>query len=650
MTRYPDPRLRIDFETFSDVDLRDTTVYRYVDSPDFEIMFAWWGYSKDDIRLALGIEEILAIPGLFDPDIVKVAHNAAFERVCLSAASGLPVGEYLAPEDWHDTAAVAVEKGYPRSLDELAIALGGERKDTAGTRLINLFCKPDRNGRRIGPKDRPEDWERFLAYGRQDVRTLFDVDEALGDFPTEDERDTYLADQRINDRGIAVDLDLASAAVEAAEDNRMVQELEIMRISGVSNPGSQPQMLSWLRERGMKITDLQAATVERLLERDLDPDVRRVLELRQELALVAAKKFTAAINGANSDGRLRGQFLFFGAHTGRWAGRGVQLHNLPRASIKLDPETEAGIRAKGLKPKEEAAAIESALAAKTEAAILDLKLGAGADASTLKALVRPMLVGPFTVADYSAIEARVVAWLAGEEWVLEAFRQGRDIYVETAGRMTTESHAYTRSDGKIAVLALGYNGAVNSLRAMGATGSDDELAVIVRAWREANPEIVRLWRKLGDAFYRGGPAGDLLVVEKDGDDRRIVLPSGRAIVYHRCRFEWVEGRFGKTLSMSFSDPKLRGAYTRTYGGRLVENVTQAVARDILAGALVRADKLGIKIVGHIHDEVVHEFVSVGKFEGHSIISLRSLMTAPFAWSKGLPIDAAGFTADRYKKG
>ena len=626
-------RLRLDIETFSSIDLRATNVYRYVDDPQFMILMVAWGYTKDDVRVAFTSEEINAIPGLFDPEVLKVAHNAAFERICFSRHNyeqqdNLPYEvsdargkyEYLPPESYHCTMMVAAEEGYPKSLDQLAVALGAEEKDKAGTVLINFFCKPNRKGERNLPEDYPEKWQQFIDYCVQDVRTLIDIDDKLGDFPTEHERLVYLADQRINDRGIKIDMELAEAAVEASEDNRMLQELEISALTGIVKPGSQPQMLGWLRDSGLKPTNLTAETIERLLlKKNLTDTQRKVLELRQELALVAAKKYTAALNGANGDGRLRGQFRFFGAHTGRWAGTGVQLHNLARASLDSD------------------FAVESA--------ILDLKLGEGADAQTLKALVRPMLQGPFTVCDYSAIEARVVAWLGGEDWALGAFRAGRDIYVETANRMSTEDKKLDRSQGKVAVLALGYNGGVNSLRALGADGTDAELKVLVEQWRRANIKIVNLWKMMGDRFRLGGDVGDFLTIERDGKDRLMRLPSGRALIYHNCEWAMEETQYGPRKQASFADPKAKGLRTRTYGGRLIENATQAVARDIMADAIVKMDKLGHKVVGHIHDEIIREGVAK-----QSVLSMQMMMRTGPAWSKGLPLDAEGFTCERYKKG
>lgn len=607
----PMPRLRLDLETFSSADLRATGVYRYAEDPSFLVLMASWHIDGGATHVAVGEDEVRMIPGLRDPTVRKVAHNANFDRVCLSRMLGLPTGTYLDPDEWDDTAARAGEAGYPQKLETLAHWLGGEQKDTAGSKLIRLFCVPARDGHRVLPEERPEEWAQFVEYCRQDSVTLADVDNRLPPL-TPTERQVWVSDQRINDRGMAIDLEMAHAAVLVAEDNRMVQELEISHLTGVANPGSQPQMLSWLQQSGLRLVNLRAETIETLLSGDLSPLQRRVLELRQELALVASKKFTAAVQSVSEDDRLRGGFRFFGAHTGRWSGRGVQPHNLPRAA--LDSEAE------------------------TLAAILDLKMGLGAEASTLKALVRALFTGPFTVVDYRSIEAIVLAWLTGEQWVIDAFLAGRDIYVETANRMG----GLTRAQGKIAVLALGYNGGVGSLRNMGAEGGDAALQIQVNQWRRANPNTVAFWGTMGEAFRLGGSVGNHVTVERDGDDRLLRLPSGRAIAYHHCKWTWVDTQYGPRREASFADPKIP-TRARTYGGRLSENVTQAIARDILAEALVRLHREGYDVVGHVHDEILIEGTG-------SVKDIREIVNVPPAWAKGLPIDSAGFQCARYQKG
>lgn len=596
--------LFLDLETFSSTDLKNAGVYRYTEDPTFEILMCAWTRDRVNYHIAVGEKEILQIPGLFTDTIV--AHNAAFERICLSTLEGV---RYHDPKRYVDTMAIAAANGLPKSLDALAKALGVEAKDSAGTRLINTFSKPNR-GKRIMPSDKPEAWEEFKDYCVQDVKVLVQCYEAMDDRRTPTEKTLFLVDQAINDRGIPVDIRLAQLAVDQADVNTVRQREEFTLLTGVDNPGSVQQVLKWFEEDGYPLPDMTKETVAEHLGRTGDPIRERVLELRQDLALAANKKYVAALNMACQDGRVRGTLGYHGAHTGRWAGRGVQLQNLPSLSF-TDEDGEWDELAE-------------------KQAIADLFEGRDVDATTLKKLVRPMFLGPFTVADYSAIEARVLAWLAGEMWALQAFREGRDLYVETAKRLGSK---YTRKHGKVAVLALGYQGAVNSLRVMGAEGDDDELVVLVKAWRKANPKIVRFWYRMDDAFWEGGRVGRFVRVEVHGKDRHIVLPSGRRLIYR-------DVRRSKDGRLSFQDP--RGFRQDTYGGRLTENVTQATARDLLAEALILLEQAGVPVVAHVHDEVVAETEEKGK--------VVRLMTKNPKWADGLPLNAEGFVTERYRKG
>lgn len=616
-----DEVLYLDIETYCDLELKKTTVYRYAAHPSFEILMCAWAYGDDPVVVETDPADIFLIPGLYDPDTVKVAHNAAFERVCFSRFGGLPEGTYLDPAPWLDTMAVARELGLPAKLDMLAKALGGEQKDTAGTRLINLFSKPYR-GRRVRPEEKPEEWERFKLYNAQDVETMRDAHKRIGGMPTNRERQIYLADQDINDRGIRVDRELAQAARRAALANNEIHQREFIELSGVQNPNSHPQVMEWARGRGLRLPDLKAETIESVLARPtLDPVDRRVLELRQELALVAAKKFGTALLSINSDDRLRGSLSFHGAHTGRWAGRGVQPHNLPRASF-YDSDGHYD-------------------QAQETDAVLELLTEGTADPQTLKRLVRPMFVGPLGVVDYASIEARVVAWLAGEEWALDAFYKGRDIYVETAERMSTPTNQLSRAQGKVAVLALGYQGAVGSLEVMGATGTEEELLRLVFQWRKANPNIVRFWHRLDEAFRIGQGKVGRITVERNGNDRALLLPSGRRLHYHDVKPD---------RRITFKDWSRNGWRSDTYGGRLTENVTQAVARDILGEALVRLLREGYPVVSHVHDEVLVDLSQYPSRDERTIHDIIEIMVQPPRWAKGLPIDAEGFICHRYRKG
>lgn len=602
--------LYIDVETFSDVDLTKYGVYRYAESPGFEILMAAWSLDGSETRVAVGRDEVEAIPGLRDSAVLKVAHNAQFERVCFSAFFGLPAGQYLDPEEWEDTAALAAVAGYPRGLGALAVTLGAQEKDEAGTALINWFCKPDRKGQRRLPQDHPEKWDQFVAYCAQDVDTLRDVHGLLPGWPSDLERRVFMVDQRINDRGIKVDLEMAEACIAADEEGRARAGEELKDLLGIDNPGSVPQITAALEETGIKLPNMRAETLDALLAGNKLTEVqRRALELRQLTALVAARKYSAALGSCSEDGRLRGQFRFFGAHTGRWSSRGVQIQNLPR--VALD---------------------------QTEGHILDLLLGGNPGPEVLKGLVRSLFVGPFTVVDYSSIEARGLAWLAGEEWVLQAFREKRDIYVETANRMSTPARPLTRQQGKVAVLALGYQGGVNALRNMGAEGTDEQLSTLRDLYREANPRTKRLWFSMERAFIEGGKAGRLEVVKTNrGRDRELILPSGRALTYRGVK---VVGS-GRDQRILFDDPK--GHRADTYGGRLVENATQAVCRDILAEALVALDAAGYNVVGHVHDEAI--------VDGEAPVDeIAAVMCRLPKWARGLPIAAEGFVTQRYRKG
>ena len=654
----PKEELFIDFETYSGVELKRSNVYRYSEVPSFRAIMGQHALGDAPVTVleegALydsRCREMVALREMvLDPEVLKVAHNAGFDRIVASTLVRPTNGaRYLHPAHWHDTMSVAMSQGLPANLEALARVLGGEQKDTAGTRLINLFSKPVK-GRRVMPQERPEDWEAFRRYGSQDVEALRTVHRRLGGFQTVQERVLYTVDQLVNDRGIRADLALARKAVAAAEANRAAALEQMRALTGVDNPNSTEQLHTWLRAHGLRLDDMTADTIEETLEdQSLDPVIREVLELRQIVALVAAQKYQAIVRGISADGRLRGQFRFLGAHTGRWSGRGVQLQNLPRLTLKPEALEDAGITPEAAKEMEDEE-VQAITDAYTRVVLQGLALGRGATPHELKALVRPMFVGPLTeedptrlgISDYAAIEARAIAWEAGEEWALEAFRAGRDIYTETAKRMGNLS----RQQGKVAVLALGYQGAVGSLRVMGAQGSDAALRRLVDQWREANPAIVRFWRDLDRTFRTGGTAGEVSVV-KAGRDRHILLPSGRWLVYKDVRFTTEEGPYGPRTRASFWDYRKaygRGARIATYGGRLAENVTQAISRDVLAEAMIRLERAGFRTVGHVHDEVIVELRNPD-----SLPEVKALMCVAPAWAQDFPMDTSGFITDRYRK-
>lgn len=620
----------LDIETRSRCDLKKAGGYRYADDLTTEVIIL--AYARDDDPVQV-VTERLEIMSLFlgwvgEP---KIAHNAAFDRVVLSRVCGMVWGELDDPADWDDTMAIAAEHGYPKSLDALAKALGVEEKDTAGTRLINLFSRPNRAGGFNDSDTHPEQWREFTAYGAQDVETLRQVHRALPGWPTEIERELWVADQRINDRGIRLDMELARAASEAGATYQHEAEADLCRVLGVDNPRSVAQVLAGLAGVGLELDNLRADTVKVALDGELTPVQRTALELRRELALSSGKKFDAALTTVCSDGRVRGTLKFYGAGaTGRWGGSGIQPQNLTSTSVTA---TEAEVLDRMLEcDEDEETARATEDARRVREGVAHLKRTRRSNPATLKALVRPMLDGPLVVVDYSAIEARVLAWLAGEQWVLDAFRNGRDIYRETAARL---GPGYTRTDGKIATLALGFGGGVNSLVAFGAKGDRNDLQELVNRWRQANSHIVRLWDQIERAMWSGGPAGARLHVTASRGIRRLRLPSGRELVYRGVHVQ--DGKYGRELV--YRGDRGPRTISRMVG---VENPTQAIARDLLARSLVRLTADGYPVVLHVHDEVVVD----GRYDPDEVA--RVMCDAP-EWAEGLPLAAKGETLERYRK-
>lgn len=620
----------LDIETRSRCDLKKAGAYRYAEDPSTRVVILAYAVDDGPVQLATDSDEIASLFREW-AGRPKIAHNSAFDRVVLSRVCGMPWEGLDDPADWDDTMAVAAEHGYPKALGDLAKALGVEEKDTAGTRLINLFSKPNRSGGFNDADTHPEQWADFTAYAAQDVETLRAVHRALPGWPTPLERQLWVVDQRINDRGIRLDVELARAASEAGAAYQHDAEERLRRVLGVDNPRSVAQVLAGLAETGLQLDNLRAETVRTALAGELSETQRSALELRQELALSSGKKFDAALTTVCSDDRVRGTLKFYGAGaTGRWGGSGIQPQNLTSTSITA---TEAEVLDRMLEHGEDAETARSAEdARRVREEVAELKRTRRSTPATLKALVRPMLDGPLVVVDYAAIEARVLAWLAGERWVLEAFRAGRDIYTETAARL---GPGYTRTDGKIATLALGFGGGVNSLVAFGAEGNREELQQLVTRWREANARIVRLWDQIERAMWSGGSAGDKLHVTASRGIRRLRLPSGRELVYRGVHVQ--DGRYGRELVYR-GDRGLR-TISRMVG---VENPTQAIARDLLARSLVRLEKRGFPVILHVHDEVVVE----GEHDPDEVV--RVMCEGP-DWAEGLPLAAKGEQVERYQK-
>lgn len=638
--------LHLDIETYSTVDLKKNTVYRYVEDEEWQILICSWCVGQGEIHTAYGHEEISGIPGLFDPAVRKIAHNSDFERINFSALKGLPVGTYIDPEEYIDTAVLASLWGYPRSLKGFCKVVGGEAKDEAGGRLINMFSVPNRKGGRTLPEERPSDWDAYVEYNRQDVISMRDNIYRLGKgFPSAEEYEAWITATKINDRGIKIDTALASAAHRQYEKNKARDLARVKEITGLNNPNSVQQFKGWLADQGFEMESIDKAHVAELLERDdLPDDVREAVERKQLAALSAATKYVIAQGSTNSDGRLRGTIKYSNANTGRMTGVTLSPHNLPRDHF-TDTEGEHDTGA-------EQAAIDKLLA------------GVHVGSEDLKKLVRPLLMGPFTVSDYSAIEARLTAWAAGEDSVLEAFREGKDIYVATAERMGGEKAGFDRQRGKAATLGCGFGGGAGALLNLGGAkiypkGTPDDviwagLTALVETWRVAHPHIVSWWKQVHTAFDKGGPASRRIPVDVEivGNDRYVWLPSGRALVYHNCRREYVQpkDRNGKPLPYRrrawVCDAVVgNGTQRRIVGGPTqVENIIQAIGRDLLTHALVNVERAGFRTVTHVHDEIVTETTS-----GLTVERLSSLMCDLPDWAEGLPVEAAGYTTQRYRK-
>lgn len=642
--------ISIDIETYSSVDLMESGVYRYSSSPDFEVLL--FGYSIDGgpvqvVDLTAG-EEIPAdvLEALENPAVIKWAFNAQFERVCLSRYLGYPVGQYIAPESWCCTMIWAATLGLPLSLEGVGAVLGLEKqKLKEGKDLIRYFCMPSkqRDGSTIRhyPTDAPEKWEIFKRYNHRDVETEMGIQARLSKFPvSEPEWENYHLDQRINDEGIMLDLPFVAQAITCDNQFRTVH-LEMARsITGLENPNSPEQLKNWLSEHGMKTKSIAKDSVAKLRSQ-AEGEVEQVLALRQALAKSSVKKYTAMETVVCPDGRARGLIQFYGAgRTGRFAGRLIQVQNLPQNHL---------------------ANLEQARALICDGLYDVVEMLYPSVPNALSELIRTAFIPKpgcrFYVADYSAIEARVIAWLAGEEWRQDVFANGGDIYCASASQMfcvPVEKHgqnARLRQKGKIAELALGYGGSVGALRAMGATNlgiPEEELQPLVDAWRGANTQIVRLWWDVDKAATTSIRKRTSVQTHGVGFEYQsgflfITLPSGRRLAYVKPRM--AENRFGSD-SITYEGVGDQKKWTRleTYGPKLVENIVQAIARDILCEAMQRLDARGYHIVMHVHDEVVIEAPADTSLE-----EICAIMGQTPAWATGLLLRADGYICDFYRK-
>lgn len=659
--------LSIDLETYSDVNLKKAGLYRYVQSPAFEILlfaYSFDGAPTQVIDMAQGEKIPLeVIHALTDPQCLKHAYNAAFEWYCLSKY----MGTQLPPSQWRDTMLHGLYAGYTAGLDATGRALGiseDKQKLTTGKALIRYFCVPCKatkaNGGRIRnyPHHDPEKWELFKTYNGQDVVAEMEIERRLSVFPVPDfVQKQWETDLLINARGVAVDMDFCEGALELGETIRTQLTDEAVQLSGLQNPNSVKQLARWLSaETGDDITTLRKETIKELLGRDNADHVQRMLEIRQELGKTSTKKYDAIEAAVCDDGRVRGLLQFYGANrTGRWAGRLVQVQNLPRTYT--EPLEFARELVKGRK--------------------LDaLRTVYGSPNDTLSQLIRTAFVAaPGNVlidADFSAIEARVISWLADEEWRLEVFRTHGKIYEASASQMfgvpleriKKGNPEYSlRQRGKVAELALGYQGGVPAMRQMD-TGKlladlpDEEIKDIVDKWRNTNPKIRNLWYSFNDAAIRVIQNGGSLRVRcctfaRECDCIRgttcmtISLPSGRKLYYVEPSVG--ENRWGgPSITYMGVNDKNKWGRIETYGGKLVENVVQAIARDCLAQAIEHLEAAGLPVVFHIHDEVV---IDTAAFDTNDAMldKVVKIMSTPIPWAEGLPLGADGWVGAFFKK-
>lgn len=650
----------VDIETYSSVDLAEAGVYAYVEAPDFDILlisyiFDDWG--EDDVKTIDCFDadpDMMAefCEALLDPQIVKTAFNANFERTCLAKWLQKP----MPPEEWHCTMVKALTLGLPGNLAGAGEALGlppEKLKDPQGKALIQFFskpCKPTRtNGQRTRnlPQHDPAKWQLYKSYNRQDVVTEQEILRKLSIYKTpESEQELWALDQHMNDNGVALDIPMVEKIVEY--DTRRRQELqeEAQELTGLKNPNSLAQLKRWLAEQGVEMTSVTKDTItEALRDPDLPDIVRRVLEIRTALGKTSVAKYSTMLVAHCQDHRLRGILQFYGANrSGRWAGRLVQTHNLAKNTL---PDL----------------ALARELAAEGDFETMGTLFGE--TAFVFSELIRTAFIPSegcrFVVSDFSAIEARVLAWIAGEEWTLEAFRQGKDIYCETASMMyhvPVEKHganSHLRQKGKVAVLACGYQGGVGAMKRMdkGGTIPEDELQSVVDQWRGANPSVVKLWRNCEMAArtvieeHRTVRLKNGIAFGYINGNLFIKLPSGRKLCYWNTHLK-MDPRDGREhiVYMGVNQETKQWGETETYGGKLVENITQAIARDCLAISMQRVAALGYNIVMHVHDEMI---VDVPIEDTDALERINACMGEAIPWAPGLPLRGDGYETPFYMK-
>ena len=646
--------LSIDIETFSSEDLSRSGFYRHAEAPDFRVLL--FGYRVNDGEVSVcDLESGSALPpavlkAILDDSVIKWAFNASFERVCLSRylrdLGLLKERQFLNPASWRCSMVWCAYRGLPMSLAGAGTVLGlDKQKLVEGKNLIRFFCRPcapsllNGQGERNLPWSDPERWKQFVEYNRRDVETECGIKERLAGYPVPDSVwEQYAVDQEINDRGIRVDRALVAGAValDAMSRNELADELQ--RRTSLANPNSVSQVRAWLEEHGTEVRDLSRKQVQEMLL-TADEEIRSVLLLRQQLAKSSVKKYQAMENTVCVDGRVRGMFQFYGAfRSGRWAGRGVQLQNLPQNHL---PDLSKARKLVVLRDMETISLLYDSVP------------------DVLSELIRTAFVPApgkkFIVADFSAIEARVIAWLAGETWRSEVFASGGDIYCASASRMfgvPVEKHGvngHLRQKGKVAELALGYGGGVGALKAMGALEMgvpENELQTLVNAWRQASPNIVRLWWNVDAAVktaireHRKVKLFSLSFECRSGM-LFIHLPSGRSLNYVRPRIG--ENRFGgESVNYLGLGPAKKWERIESYGPKFVENIVQGISRDLLCEAMMRL--YGRRIVAHVHDELIIEADTEDPVQ-----EVCEQMALVPEWAPGLVLRADGYECDFYRK-
>ena len=648
--------ISIDLETYSDRKLKDCGVYKYVESPKFEILLCSFSINNGPVEcydLACGDELPQSfIDALQDPSIIKEAHNAQFERVCFSKFIFGSLKKFLDPGQWRCTMAHSSYLGLPLALEDVGKALGlaeDKKKLNTGKALIRYFSVPSKTkGReRNMPFHAMDRWDLYVEYNKQDVVTEVEIEKILSRYPMpETEQRVYAMDQRINDRGARLDMELVNDIIDFNNDYQEKLLKRAQEITGLHNPNSPKQLLEWLKEKDPSIDSCKKDIVADIIKSTDDMDVKEMLLLRQEMSKTSLKKYNTMANAACDDDRIRGVLMYYGANrTGRWAGRLVQVQNLPRNEIAELSDVRDLVKAKDFE---------------------SLEMIYDNVPDILSQLIRTAFVASegktFVVCDYSAIEARVIAWLACEKWRQKVFSHNGDIYCESASQMfgvpvvKHGENGHLRQKGKVAELALGYQGGLGALKKMGGERmglSEEEMLDIIEKWRKASPHIGALWREVENCAKRTIRTHnttrlknrDISFIYENGI-LFIRLPNGRRLAYQGAQVVG-EGRNSKIKYKGMLQERKIWCDLDTYGGKLVENIVQAVARDCLASAMLALDEAGYQIVFHIHDEVVIEVDQEKAEEDYR--KIREIMCREIPWAKGLMLNAEGFTSTYYMK-